>query len=241
MKKLKGIKTWLPIFSGFYNTIWEFDYHYVIDYINESKKQGKIEYDNLEIDNEQYEEDISKAFCSQIENVLHDYIEKVEFEKLQYPKQYNYINNSIDCIITPKIENIKKFIYENKDVFCKYLKNKYTSYDGFISGYNNDFLSWENDTNNFTTFENSHVLGSILQFIAEVLNIQELDIYDNITDFISYLEYIENYDQCLNAPVCNKCNKFIENINILNDISKYKGIVKKYPSYILCDECLENN
>ena len=239
MKTLQGIKTWLPIFSGFYNTIWDNDgsIENEIYSINQDRKQGKIDYDNLKIDHKQYTEDISREVCNQIENVLHDYIEKIEFENLQSPKQYNYINDSIDCTITPKIENIQKFIYENKGKFSLYLKNKYTSCDGFISHYNNDFLSWENDTNNFTTFENSHFLGSILQFIAEILNIQEIDIYYNMEIYIS--SYIENYDQCLNAPVCNKCNKFIENIDILNDISKYKDIVKKYPSNILCNDCIE--
>lgn len=232
------INTWLPIFSGFYNTIWEFDDRYVLEYINESR-ENPIEYDNLEIDNTKYEHDISIKLCELFKDVLSDYIEEIEFEDIQSPKEYNYVNDSINCVITPKIDNIQKFIYKNKDVFCQYLKENYTSYDGFISAYENDFLSWESNTNNFTTFENSHSFGSILQFISEVLEIEEINMYYNIE--LDYLDYIDNLEKCLNSPICNKCNKFIEDKNILQDIQKYKDITKKYPSYILCIECLDNN
>jgi len=235
----QNIKSWLPIFSGFYNTIWEFDHNYVLEYINEDR-QREIDFDNLKIDYRQYENDISREFCDQIKSVLYDYIEKVEFEKLQSPKEYNYINDSIDIIITPNIDNIQKFIYENKEEFCQYLKDRYTGYDGYIPFYENDFETWRDDTKDFSDFScNGHYLGSILQFIAEILDIQELNIYYDME--LNYLEYIENLDQCLNTPVCNKCNKFIDDIGILQDIGKYKDIMKKYPSYILCLECLENN
>lgn len=236
--KIKSINTWLPVFSGFYNTIWEFSENYVLEYINE-EREGDIDLGNLDIDYTQFENDIAIEFVNEIKSLLCDYIENIEFEKLVYPKEYNFKNDSINISIIPKSENISKFIYENKEKFCLYLKNTYTGCDGYIPYYSNDFGVWENDTLNFSNFTcNTHYLGSILQFISEVLNINEIDIYYNIE--LNYMEYINNYEKCLHSPICNKCNKFIENINILQDIEKYKDITKKYPSYILCDECIEH-
>ena len=38
----KKIDTWLPVFSGFYNTIWEFDYDNVLYNINEDRQELKL-------------------------------------------------------------------------------------------------------------------------------------------------------------------------------------------------------
>lgn len=242
MKTLQKIETWLPIFSGFYNTIWEYDYRQAIDDINqerESKNLCKIEYDNLKIDYSNYEFEIVLQLIEIIKNELSDYIENIEFQSIQSPKYYNFKNDSVDILVIPKIENIKKFIYDNKEKFKEYLKNKYTGCDGYIPYYSNSFDDWENNTNNFTNWDvNGHYLGSILQFIAEILEIKEINLYYNIE--IDTLAYIENLKELFTMPICNQCNKIIKDIDILKDIEKYKKIMGKYPSKILCNECIEN-
>ena len=104
------IKTYLPIFSGFYNTIWEFDYNY----INEDILQQRIEkglYSDLnieiDIDNQSYENDIASLLCDVIKENLSDYINDIKFENVYNPSRYNFSNDSINCIINPNIENIK--------------------------------------------------------------------------------------------------------------------------------------
>lgn len=242
VKEKQNVKTFLPAFSGFYNTIWEFKDDDVLDNINCHRKENNlpaIEWDNMIINYENYENDVGRSLCENIKNVLCEYIENIEFENIYSPKTYNFSNDVINCIITPNIENIQNFIYNHKVEFKAYLKNKYTSCDGFLSYYSNQFENWGIDTEKFSKF-NSHSLGSILQFIFNMQNIDPLDVYYDVMENIYEYDYIENINQCDNAVICDTCKKFIENDNILNDIEKYKRIVNKNPSKVLCYECLEN-
>lgn len=227
------IKTYLPIFSGFYNTIWEFDYNYINEDILQQRQENGLYSDlNIEIniDNTSYENDIAGLLCDVIKEKLNDYINSIEFENVYNPKTYNFHNDSINVIINPNIENIKNFIYSNKEKFIKYLKNKYTSCDGFISHYSNCFENWENDTNNFTDLNiNSHVLGSILDFIACILDIKEFDLYDDdVIENINVFEYIINYDDLINYTDNSLFEYFTKN-----------GYSKKIASYYV--NCYENN
>ena len=239
----KEIKTYLPIFSGFYNTIWEYDDNYVIEYINELREENTLQpinYDHLDLDYTQYEIDLSINICEVVKDSLSTFIEKIEYEKLYSPKEYNFKNNSIDCIIIPKIDVIQKFIYDNKELFCQYLKDRYTSYDGFISHYSNKFETWESETNNFLDLDgNGHYLGSILEFIAYTLEINETDLYYDIE--VDTLQYVNNLEDLYTMIICSKCDKKIEDSNIINTLVKYKKLMDKKPSIILCSECLENN
>jgi len=241
--KNQNIKTWLPVFPGFYNTIYQYDDDSILYNINEDRKEKNllpIDYDNLEIDYTQYENDIAGKFCEVIENVLENFVENINFEKIHSPKTYNFSTDVINCDIEPKIDNIQKFILENKEFFEKYLKNNYTSYDGFLSNFSNSFETWKENTENFTNFENRHILGSILQFIYNELNIDDIDIYYQVKENISEYQYIENINQCDNALICTNCNTFIESEKTLILMEKYKENTGKNPSKIICKNCADD-
>src|SRR5208282_6264854 len=122
---------------------------------------------------------------------------------------YNFSNDSIDVEVIPKVKAIKEFIYKNKESYEKYLKARYTSYDGFMSHYDNDFTSWQTMTKNFTEFSvNGHVLGSILEFICIKENITENDLYEDIFSNMSLSDYISNLNTVGN-PSCNQCHAII--------------------------------
>lgn len=241
MDIIQNIKTFLPIFNGFYNSIWQFDDDYVMSNINDTR-QGKnlknIEMDNMDINYRQYETDISMELCDIVQRKLSDYIHNIEYENVYSPKEYNFSSDVINCIITPNIDNIKKFIYEHKKEYAEYLENKYTSYDGFMSSYSNKFDVWEADTEKFNNLGiNSHCLGSILEFISDILSINELNLYYDIITNMDLMEYINNIEQCFDSVACDKCQKFIEDTNILKDIKKYHKLMNKYPANIICSEC----
>lgn len=184
------IKTYLPIFPGFYETWYSFNEENYLEAENQEREEkNKIEFDDLEVDEDQYENDISIKFCEVIAKNLENFVYSIEFENIYSPKEYNFSTDSINCIIEPKTDEIKNFINTNKGKFSEYLKKKYTSYDGFISHYSNNFDEWQKDTNNFTKY-NSHNLGSILEFIHSILEIEEIDIYYNVTDDIWEGNYI---------------------------------------------------
>lgn len=239
------IKTFLPVFSGFYNSIWEFDDDSVLYNVNETRQEKRLleleNCENFDIDYKGYENEIAEKSCEVLKEKLSDFIESIEFENIYSPKEYNFSNDSINCIIEVKHNTIKDFIYKNKDAFCKYLKEKYTSYDGFISSYSNEFSEWKIYTSDFNWLDiDTHTLGAILQFICNQLGIDNDALYSEVIENVYADNYLINYAECYEALTCNECNKFIQDDNIKNDAGKYKELMGKSPAHILCIECLEN-
>ena len=183
MNNNKEINTYLPVFTGFYEGIYEPDETSEIDYINElrnEKNLKNIDYDNCEFDYDNYYLDISSQLCDILEDELSKFVYKIEFKKIESPKFYNYSNDKIDCIIKPKKQAILNYIKKHKTEFKKYLKDNYTSYDGFISFYDNNLDS--KDWNNHNIINGEHQLGSVLNFICINEGINELDLYDSLQD-----------------------------------------------------------
>jgi hypothetical protein len=194
-------ETYLPIFSGFYGTMFEFDYENIEYQIQQDRKEKGLlsDFDELDIDNSQYEKDIVLKFCEVLQKELNHFVNKIELQSIYNPKEYNFANDSANVLIDININEISSFIYANKSAFETFLNGRYTSYDGFISHYNNDFESWEKDTKGFTDFSiDGHRLGSILDFIARMNDIKEYDIYENVIENIDTFEYIKNYEELLN-------------------------------------------
>lgn len=224
-------ETYLPIFSGFYNTIWEPNSENLEYNLNQERKANglysSIDFNNLKIDYEEYEKDIVLNLCSLIQEELSKYIISIELENIYSPKEYNFANDSANIIIEVKENEIASFIYSHKSEFEKFLKNRYTSYDGFISHYENDFDSWEKDTKNFTDFSiDGHRLGSILDFIANIENIRENDLYEFVEVYIE--SYVNNYDELL-----------VKQDGSLFELLTSNNISKNMAEYY--SQCYENN
>jgi len=226
------MKSYLPIFNGFYNSIWDVDYNMINDYIKECREEKGLYSDvdiEINFDYSQYEHDIAVLLCDNIKDKLSDYILNIKFENIYSPKTYNFNNDSINCIIDPNIENIKAFIYSHKEDFENYLKEKYTSCDGFISHYNNSFENWEIDTKNFTDFSiNEHYLGSILDFIANILDIKEFDLYYDVIENINIFSYVTNLEDMINYTD-----------NTLYELFTSNGFSREIADYYV--NCYENN
>jgi len=220
------IKTYLPIFSGFYYTLWEFDYFQIEDFIKEERKNKGLfsdyNVDDLEINFENYEIDIVQGFCNTLPYYLENFIIGIELETIVNPKTYNFKNDSANVIIDIKENEIANFIYSHKKEFCEFLKNRYTSRDGFISWYSNNFETWESETKNFLDFSiNGHYLGSILDFIAIQENLSENEFYENIIERIDFLSYAKNLDEIINTSD-----------NSLFEFLTKNGIEKYFADYI---------
>lgn len=220
------VKTFLPVFSGFYGTIWEFDYNYIEDFIKEERKEknlySDVDFNDLKIDNETFENDIVNLFCEALPDFMPDFIEKIELEKIVRPKYYNFSNDSANVIITIKPDEVKSFIYANKEKFFEFLKKRYTSYNGFISHYENDFQSWESITENFSNFTcDGHRIGAILEFIAIMQGVKEFDLFESIFEKIDFLSYVENLEDVINKQDGS-----------LFEFLTSKGIEKSFADYI---------
>jgi len=169
--KTKEIKSFCPIFPGFYSTLFELNTE---NYLYEEK----LDYDDIEIDYKQYEKDVAKECCSWVEDNC-PFINKVLFENVVSPKYYNFTNDSINCTIDVDVEAFAAYLIENEEALNKWLKEKYTSYDGFSSSYSNSFAEWKEETNNFIDLDiDGHRLGTLLDFY-----------FDNEEDDYNYNAY----------------------------------------------------
>lgn len=191
------VKTYLPIFSGYYgNSMWDQDENenFELQNINDERENnGKkpIEWDEMEFNYSAFYEELSEKITVSVESLLCDFVEKIEFEGLISPKFYNYSNDSINVSIFPKKTEIMEYLDQNNDDFEHYLKDNYTSYDGFISFKPNNVAEFMDGA----PLEDEHKLGSILNFIANNEEIDEYAVYDEIID--TPMIFCSNYQELI--------------------------------------------
>ena len=196
---IKAIQTWLPVYSGNYGTVWEDapNEECEVDWINEQRAErnlNPIEFDDIEFNYADFYKDLAELITDEIEGELKEFVYSIKFNKLESPLEYNFTNDSIHCEIKPKIKAIREYIDSNFDKWSKYLKDNYTSYDGFYSHHSNSSESdeWQIDK----VCKNRHNLGAILNFIGLNEGIDESDIYDNVIGNVSM--EIKNYNKLMN-------------------------------------------
>lgn len=192
------VESYLPIFNGFYGTIFEPDESSVIE-----EPYGIDDYD---FDYDKYYEEVGKECCDAIESKLMElgFEIQINFQKVVSPKYYNYSNDSIDCEYILKQKQILDYLYANKKAFDKYIKNNYTSRDGFMSSYSNNADEWIEEL----VSEGKglgHQLGSILQFILNnegytTNNLYE-DVYYKVYLFGTLKEEAKEREELVNAYI----------------------------------------
>ena len=167
------IETFLPVFPGFYNTIFEPDIDGELYSQNQEREDflPELEYNDVEFKNKEYEEKVLQECCSLLETELSEFVTKINFQTIVSPKEYNFRNDSGNIEIElseENINNIREYIYTHKEDYKNYLRRSYTSYDGFMSWYDNDFEGWKEYTDDFTDYsKDAHHLGSVLDFICK--------------------------------------------------------------------------
>lgn len=185
-----NIETYLPIFKGFYGSQWE-----DIDFFGESECFNlPPNFDFWQYFNQQaYYEALSEYFCDCVESEMSEFVERIDYQRLVSPKEYNFKNDSIDCIIRPRKKAIQTYIYQHKDKFEQYLRDHLTPRSGFIPYHSNQFAEWEENTRKFTRFDKDFDntgfnLGFVLSFIAENEGLTE-GIFDDHYSRVYYSEY----------------------------------------------------
>ena len=172
------MKTYLPLFTGFYNTIWEMDDSYLID---------EMSVDMDDIDYEKYREDVSKELCRVLPDHC-DLIESIVFESLYSPKFYNFGNDSINCEVSLSLSSrrgLDDYLSENADAFGEYLRDRYTSRDGFMSSHSNDPKDWSD------SHEDEHKFGAVLDFWFMHEEIDEYEVYQDVVESLNETDYIK--------------------------------------------------
>lgn len=182
-------KTYLPLFSGFNNTLFEF---------NHNELEGSI-HEDAEIDYAGYESDVAKAFCKSLADKFDDLIESIEFESIQSPNFYNFTNDSVNCKIKLKsIQDFSEYLHSNYDELNDYVKDHYTSRDGFISFHPNKAYDWSVNTGGFKNWNNDPFhLGAMLDFYFSNEGKDEIDIYYDVMEGIYALNYVKDESSTL--------------------------------------------
>ncbi len=183
-KTNKIIESFLPVFCGFYNTIFEPDESNIIE--------DPFTYDNYTFDYDEYYKDIALQCVYGIERELKNYNitgVKIKYQCINSPKYYNFETDAIhvEYKLTLKgIASINSYLKKNKKAFAKDLKETYTSRDGFMSGWSNDVDTWLND---YLTDAKDlrHCLGAVLEFIFHNEGYDYQNLYEDYCSSV-YLE-----------------------------------------------------
>lgn len=129
------------IFEGFYESnLFNSDTEYYINQLLQDEEHPE----EVEIDFNPYCEAVAKYVAGLLQDycVLYrhdDVIKDIKYLSISSPRFYNYTTDKLNLEIDFNMNNLKKFIKENKEDFNLYLKDNFTSYDGFISFIDNNY------------------------------------------------------------------------------------------------------
>ena len=203
---MKDIQSYLPIFTGFYNTIFDPQYDYELDQIN-SERQSKgleiISYDHVHWQYKEAIEKIAKECTNHVQEVINEILNtdiKVVYESIYSPRQYNFGNDSINVtykLTDTDIEKIVDYLKDNDYDFDQYLRNRYTSISGLISHYSNDSKIWINLY--CKELEDSqHYIGTLFDFIIKNEDDDaRMSMYYYISDHDAGYVYAKNYEELI--------------------------------------------
>ena len=185
------ISSWLPVFSGFYGTIWdqsENAYYSELEHWKGEFPELEIDEDDLEMQDEEYELCVCEGATSFIEAELVSIvpaITAIKFDKQVSPKEYNFANDVIYIDVTIDVPTFSKwfgdYLQEHGKEFEDYISERYTSYDGFMSHYDNTVDAWRANTKNWSDL-GGHELGALLEFICRIEGIDEMAMYESAMD-----------------------------------------------------------
>lgn len=169
--------TWLPVFTGYYESIFDGADMAIDGECNLDESEYKEHYEELykagvtqEYFNENFWDyanftecynEASSSICDGLLKLDHsDIIINIEYEKTVSPKEYNFTTDAIYCVIEYDVTKLKKYLLGNLLAFTAYIDGKYTSCDGFSSHYSNDIDDWLDEDS-----WRDHQVGSLLEFV----------------------------------------------------------------------------
>lgn len=214
------IETWLPVFPGFYNTLFEADLDQELYCLTKESKELPETADTGDLlagwNNGGYELAVVKAICEALTTRGHNQyfpaeagIINCQLQKIVSPKEYNFTNDSanvefeIDMALFATW--IRQYLLDNEANWETYLRQHYKSRDGFISYYSYDPEDWRHsieamlngidlvgdDYRRREVIAPIHLLGTLLQFY--LLNEDEetvMKMYYDVGDSVYVSEFI---------------------------------------------------
>ena len=193
--KVTQLEINLPLFEGFYNSYLDLSENIEVGE-GENFSMNEEQFD--EIDWNKTNENVSKFYLNYFKDELKDFFKSIgvlslEFIKVDSPKYYNYSTDKLVCDI--KIDK-NVFVHELRkydlDIWEQFLKDNFTSYDGFIPFYPNTTIEWDELINENIEDDNV-IIETLLQFYLkqneEFYKIKEnlfIEIFENTFEFLEY-------------------------------------------------------
>lgn len=196
------IETYLPIFPGFYGTIFGNDdgqeeRQEIVCYLESlglsygsfgtAEKVANIIVFNsklYEVGYKDYEAEYVERMTAAVSKELADFpgFAGLEFESVYSPKEYNFRNDSGNVRLVLSNERLfraalLRTIRANRAAFAAFLKSRYTSCSGFISHYSNVPADWLAGLSGGLENMGEHRPGALLDFVLAVQGFNEESLY----------------------------------------------------------------
>ena len=159
---MNTLTTTIP-FSGFYES-WHGDT--LTDAIEQEFEYSGIEYTLIPNAHEEYAKLYVAAF-SEFAGI------ELQFVELVSPRFYNFETDRIICNVS--VDDAKKVFRLVADKMPEMVRDRFTSYDGFISFYSSDINDWY--AKPFAEWDHNEV-GTIFECLAEIEELDEFDIME---------------------------------------------------------------
>lgn len=179
---------YIPYFPGFYDTILAPDEERIRDYLendiitevdypikNFERFENAVEdadYYNF-FDNDLYEETIGTAFVEALNGYIRGKGERIidhfvfEYESIQSPRQYNFENDKIAGYVYVGFKKLVEYMEANAEEFENYLKENYSSSDGFCSFVPTKLEDFRNELSVGDTRTAERNVGILVEFAIE--------------------------------------------------------------------------
>lgn len=145
--KITYINWSTEIFDGFYNSpLYNSDTLYWIEEMD--REEGYLtknqEYD---INFDDYKQDVAEKAVIKLEEFINpadNIIHSMKYRGINSPQYYNYRTDRLLIDMDVNINSLKIYCFKTyKDNFNQYLKDNFTSYDGFISFVENNLYTFK--------------------------------------------------------------------------------------------------
>jgi len=202
------VSTYLPLFPGFYGTIFEVK---TSDICNELVTLSKGAGINMSADGAEillYSKVVDFDYAGYDNEYLNRLVESVSlqlstrlpitlsFEYMQSPKEYNFTNDVGAVKATLKFDEFKaqllSLICANKDCFDTFIRKRFTSGPGFVSFHSDDgnewlqeLILWKKDKGYDSTR-----FGSLLEFVLTAIDGYDQEALYHCTEAPSIHDYL---------------------------------------------------
>jgi hypothetical protein len=178
------------IFEGFYEShLYNSDSLYYLE--QSDKEEGYLQAnESYDIDWESFTNSVAQQVTYNLYNALpnNDIIQEINFKALYSPRYYNYETDSLILELNLNLTRLKTYCFTtHKKDFNQYLKDNFTSYDGFISFIPNNLIDFKGlYSKNNTKLVNTLIEYYLLSCIYESNNPDDFEGFDTSYHYSNY-------------------------------------------------------